>query len=76
MRATLRLSSPAWLAQPRITSSILSAGSEARSSRPRIAAGGEVVGADLGERAAGAADRGADGVEDVGVGHGGSMGAR
>ena len=37
---------------------------------------GEVVGADLGERAAGAADRGADGVEDVGVGHGGSMGAR
>ena len=34
---------------------------------------GEIVGPDLGQRAAGAADRGADGVEDVGVGHGGSM---
>nr|BFF22916.1 hypothetical protein GCM10025732_08810 [Glycomyces mayteni] len=38
--------------------------------------GGQVVGADLRERAAVAADRGADGVEDVGGAHGGPRGSR
>ncbi len=38
IRATFRLSSPAPLAQPRITSSIRSDGRDARSSRPRSAA--------------------------------------
>ena len=73
MRATLRLSSPAWLAQPRITSSIRSAGRAGAVEQAADGRRGEIVGPDLGQRAAGAADRGADGVEDVGVGHGGSM---
>ena len=71
MRATLRLSSPAWLAQPKMTSS---------TRRPvdvRVALhqrpdrnGGEVVGAHRCERAAVAADRRADGVADEGFAHG------
>jgi hypothetical protein len=38
IRATFRLSSPAWLAQPKITSSIRSTGSDALRTRPAIAA--------------------------------------
>ena len=38
MRATLRLSSPAWLAQPRMTSSIAAGSIPARSTTARITA--------------------------------------
>ena len=61
MRATLRLSSPAWLAQPRITSSSAAQSTRGRRSiRARDRDRGEVVGADGRERAAVAAERGAD----------------
>ena len=57
MRATLRLSSPAWFAQPKYTSSI-AAGIDARPlDRGRDRDRGEVVGPDARERAAVAADR-------------------
>ena len=70
MRARLRLSSPAWLAQPRMTSSSVGpvdagVALDQRADRDR----GEVVGADARQRAAVAADRGADGVADEGFGH-------
>ena len=67
MRATLRLSSPAWLASPKYTSS----GSTARialdqrlDDRRR-----EIVGPGARERAAELADRCADGVVDVDLRH-------
>ena len=70
IRATLRLSSPAWLAQPRITSSI-SAGSIAGAvDDGPDRGGGEVVGADPGERAAVAPDRRSDGLDDPGLAQG------
>ena len=56
MRATLRLSSPAWFAQPRKTSSIV-AGIDARALDGRGDGDrGEVVGPDTRERAAVPAD--------------------
>ena len=71
MRATLRLSSPAWLAQPKITSSTASQSTDGIARHQRAGAdGGEVVGADVVQGAAVAADRRADGVADIGVGHG------
>ena len=70
IRATLRLSSPAWFAQPRITSST-SAGVDPGPVDDRADDdGGEVVGADGRERAAVAPDRGADGVDDPGLAEG------
>ena len=73
MRATLRLSSPAWLAQPKSTSLTarpVDAGIARHQRLDRQRA--EVVGADARQRAAVAAERGADGVADEGVlGHGG-----
>ena len=66
MRATLRLSSPAWLAQPRMTS--VDAG-RIEGRMPRRAARddvrGHVVGAHLAELPADVADGGANAVEDV-----------
>ncbi len=70
MRATSRLSSPAWLAQPKTTSSTASqstAAWRAISAFERDRA--EIVGANGGERAAEAADRRADEVADEGFGH-------
>ena len=69
MRATLRLSSPAWFAQPNHTSSIWSAGTPERSTTARIDERGEIVRAHAGERAAVAADRRAQPREDDGPAH-------
>ena len=70
MRATLRLSSPAWLAQPKMTSSI--AFGETRMAGHQLANRDrrEVVGAHGRERAAVASDRRADVIADEGFGHG------
>ena len=70
MRATLRLSSPAWLAQPKITSSTASQSTPALSLHQRLQRdGAKIVGAHRRQRAAEAADRGADIVADEGFGH-------
>ena len=64
IRATLRLSSPAWLAQPRMTSST-SAGVDAGPVHDRAQdERGEVVRPDARERAAVTPDRRADGLDD------------
>ena len=65
MRATLRLSSPAWLAQPKITSSTASQSTPAlRAISARSGIGAEFVGPHRGQRAAIAADRRANVVAD------------
>ena len=70
MRATLRLSSPAWLAQPRKTSSSCDQSTFGlRAISALIGPAGEIVGAHLGERAAIAADGGARGVADEDLAH-------
>ena len=69
MRATLRLSSPAWLAQPKMTSSISSAGTLVALDERGDDEAGEIVGAHAGERAAKAADGRAQRVDDDGVRH-------
>ena len=71
MRATLRLSSPAWLAQPSTTSSMAAASSRGlRASNAAQRNGGEIIGADCGKRAAVAAEGCADGVANESCGHG------
>ena len=66
IRATLRLSSPAWLAQPRMTSSTR-AGIDAGALDDRAQdRGGEVVRPDARERAAVATDGRADRLDDPG----------
>ena len=70
IRATLRLSSPAWLAQPKNTSSTWDQsrlGCFAISAL--IGVGGQIVGAHLGERAAETADRGPDGIANEYITH-------
>ena len=66
MRATLRLSSPAWLAQPKIDV----VDPVGRDLGPRDQRGdhlaAEVVGADPGQAAAVAAERGANTVDEIG----------
>ena len=69
MRATLRLSSPAWLAAPKMTSSTASWGTPARSSAAPSDERGEVVGSDVGERAAIAPEGRADAADEKGIGH-------
>ena len=69
-RATLRLSSPAWLTQPSITSEICAGSTLLRADHFLDHLGGEVVGAHRGELAGVAADRGAQAVVEVGVEHG------
>jgi hypothetical protein len=71
MRATLRLSSPAWLASPSSTSSIASPASDgiAVQQRPDRDSG-QVIGAHLRQRPAIAADGRAHPVTDHGLGHG------
>ena len=70
MRATLRLSSPAWFAQPRITSSIRSAGIFVRRDERGDHRRGEVIGADAREPAAVAAERRANSIDEIrGAGH-------
>ena len=69
MRATLRLSSPAWLAQPKITSSTASQSTLGVALHQRLQRDrAEIVGADRRQRAAEAADRRADIVADEGFG--------
>ena len=67
MRATLRLSSPAWLASPKYTSStrleLVALGQRAHDGRRQI------VGPRAGQRAAELADRGANGVADEDLRH-------
>ena len=69
MRATLRLSSPAWFAQPSQTSSISAGGNAGALDRRANCNRGEVVGANSRQRAAVAADGRADGGEDDGARH-------
>ena len=64
MRATLRLSSPAPLAQPRTTSSTRAPSMPVRSTMARDGDGREVVGPDGRQRPAVAADGGPDRVDD------------
>ena len=75
MRATFRLSSPAWFAQPRYTSSIsVRVDPGALDSGDR--SGREVVGPDAGERAAVPPDRGAHGRQDDCAAHATRRGRR
>ena len=65
MRATLRLSSPAWFAQPKITSSIRSAGILVLRDQRRDHLAAEIVGAHAGEPAAVATERRANTVDEI-----------
>ncbi len=67
IRATSRLSSPAWFAQPRMTSSIERRVDPGAIDDGPQHGGGEVVRPDGGEGAAVAADRRADGLDDPGI---------
>ena len=69
IRPTLRLSSPAPLALPHTTSSIRRGRGRAPGRAPRQGDRGQVVGADLGQRAAEPAERRAGGGIQIGVGH-------
>ena len=73
MRATFRLSSPAWFAAPRMTSSMSAAASwmPARRTASATTSGGQVVGTDARERAAVASDGGAGAAHEEGLGHAG-----
>ena len=64
MRATLRLSSPAWLAQPKTTSSTRVASMPVRSTTAAMTTAARSSGRTVGQRAAVAADRGPDRVDD------------
>ena len=64
MRATLRLSSPAWLVHPKITSSMPAGSRPFRSTSARITPGRQVVRAHRRERAAVPSNGGAHGVDD------------
>ena len=57
MRATLRLSSPAWLAQPKNTSSMPAGSAPARRTTSRDHDRAQIVGPHLGQRAAEPPDR-------------------
>ena len=70
MRATSRLSSPAWFAQPMKTSSTSVASTCVGGDELREHVGGEVVGADAGELPAVAAERRAQRAGDHGLPHG------
>ena len=70
IRATLRLSSPAWLAQPRITSSTRAGSIPVRSTSALIAIDARSSGRTAGERAAIATDRRADRADDPRLAHG------
>ena len=75
MRATLRLSSPAWLAQPSTTSS--TASSRRRDCAPSAPGSGCAARSSVrtdGQRAGVAADRRADEIADEGFGHAGHSG--
>ena len=69
MRATLRLSSPAWLAAPKMTSSTASWGDAGALERGAEDERGEVVGARVGEGAAIAPEGRADAADEKGIGH-------
>ena len=70
MRATLRLSSPAWLAQPKNTSSSCGPVEIGMLRHQRLDRhGGQIVGAHLGERTAETADRGPDGIANEYITH-------
>ena len=70
MRATLRLSSPAWFAQPRMTSVTRDGSSFGlRCISSAMTMRGQVVGAHLAQPAADVADGRANAVDDICVGH-------
>ncbi len=69
IRATLRLSSPAWLVHPRITSSICNGVEVCAVHGGADRQRGKVVGTDAGEHASGAADRCTDRGNDKSVFH-------
>ena len=70
MRATLRLSSPAWLAAPQCTSSIHRRVDAAAGHQPAEGVGRQVVGSDVGQAAPDLPGGSAAGIDDEDRGHG------